>query len=304
MLLDELSSTIPKELLESARARGVKSLTPPQEMAVKKGLLEGHSMVIASPTASGKTFIAELAMIKSVLWKRQKAIYVAPMRALVSEKYEEFKEAYPFLKVAMSIGDLDSLDKWLDGYDIVFVSTEKLDSLIRHGLDWLDSIGCIIIDEVHMLDDPGRGPTLEILITKLRRFCKHAQMISLSATIGNARELAEWLNAEIVESDYRPVKLTKGVVLNGKVYYEKDEYETTEEELKGTHKIPEIRVVQDTINRKKQMIMFLGTKRNAEASAERAAVAVDEMLSKEEKIKLTELGDKILHVLGQTHCAV
>src|SRR5271157_5600482 len=122
MLIDDLASTLPKELIESAKARGVKTLTSPQELAVKKGLLEGHSMVIAAPTASGKTFIAEMAMIKNVLWKRQKAVYVAPMRAIVSEKYEEFKESYPFLKVAMSIGDLDSLDHWLSGYDIIFVS--------------------------------------------------------------------------------------------------------------------------------------------------------------------------------------
>ena len=71
----------------------------------------------------------------------------------------------------MSIGDLDSLDQWLAGYDIVFASTEKLDSLIRHGVGWLDSIGCVVFDEIHMLDDPSRGPTLEILITKMRSVC-------------------------------------------------------------------------------------------------------------------------------------
>ena len=111
MLLSEIGFKLPKEVLESAASRGVKSLTPPQESAVRKGLLDGSNMVIASPTASGKTFIAEMAVIKCVSHSRKKAIYVAPMRALVSEKYEEFKSAYPFLKVAMSIGDLDALDR-------------------------------------------------------------------------------------------------------------------------------------------------------------------------------------------------
>ena len=158
MQASELKGIVPNELMESMVQRGITSLTPPQELAIKKGLLKGSSMVIASPTASGKTFIAEMAMLRAVIGERKKAIYVAPMRALVSEKYYEFKASYPYLKIAMSIGDLDSLDQWLASYDIIFVSTEKLDSLVRHGLSWLDSVGCIIIDEVHMLDDPGKGP--------------------------------------------------------------------------------------------------------------------------------------------------
>jgi helicase len=294
MQVSELKGAIPNELMESMLQRGMKTLTPPQEIAIKKGLLDGASMVVASPTASGKTFIAEMAMIRSVIALRKKAIYVAPMRALVSEKYEEFKAAYPYLKVAMSIGDLDSLDQWLASYDIIFVSTEKFDSLIRHGLAWLDYVGCVVVDEIHMLDDPGRGPTLEILITKLRRLCKRAQLIALSATVGNARELAEWLGSEIVESNYRPVKLEKGVTFDGKAYYIQGE-----EDLKGNSTIPEIRIVQDTLSRKKQILVFLGTKRNAESSAEKMAPAVNDFLTVEEKAKLAELSDEILHALSK-----
>jgi helicase len=281
-------------MFESLTQRGIKSLTPPQELAIKQGLLRGENLVVASPTASGKTFIAEMAMLRSIMHDRKKAVYVAPMRALVSEKYEEFKEAYPFLKIAMSIGDLDSLDHWLSGYDIIFVSTEKLDSLIRHGLNWLDQVGCVVIDEIHMLDDPSRGPTLEILITKLRRLCSDAQILGLSATIGNARELASWLDAALVESDYRPVKLEKGVAFNNKAYYLE-----SEEELAGSSSIPEIRIVQDTLNKKKQILIFYGTKRNAEASADKIAYAVEEQLTKEEKMKLAELSNEILHALGR-----
>ncbi|MGA3020687.1 MAG: DEAD/DEAH box helicase [Candidatus Micrarchaeales archaeon] len=294
MQLSELKGSIPNELLEGMSQRGMKNLTPPQELAIERGVLKGSNMVVASPTASGKTFIAEMAMVRSVIWDRKKAIYIAPMRALVSEKYEEFKEAYPFLKIAMSIGDLDSLDQWLESYDIVLVSTEKLDSLIRHGLNWLDHVGCIVFDEIHMLDDPGRGPTLEILITKLRRLCKSAQIIALSATVGNAREIADWLNAELVESDYRPVKLEKGVAFNNRAYYLEEN-----EELSGSSSIPEIRITQDTLNRKKQILIFYGTKRNAESSAERIGQAVEETLTKEEKAKLAKLSDDVLHALSK-----
>jgi helicase len=294
MQISELKGSIPNELLEGMSQRGMKNLTPPQELAIKHGVLKGSNMVVASPTASGKTFIAEMAMMRAVIWDRKKAVYVAPMRALVSEKYEEFKESYPFLKIAMSIGDLDSLDQWLADYDIVLVSTEKLDSLIRHGLNWLDYVGCVVFDEIHMLDDPGRGPTLEILITKLRRLCKSAQIIALSATVGNAKEIADWLDAELVESDYRPVKLEKGVAFNNKAYYLEEN-----EELSGSSSIPEIRITQDTLNKKKQILIFYGTKRNAESSAERIGQAVEETLTKEEKAKLAKLSEDVLHALSK-----
>ncbi len=294
MQASELKGRVPNEMFESIAQRGIKDLTPPQELAIKRGLLSGTSMVVASPTASGKTFIAELAMLRWVLGYGKKAVYVAPMRALVSEKFEEFKTAYPFIRIAMSIGDLDSLDKWLSEYDIIFVSTEKFDSLIRHGLDWLDNVGCVVFDEVHMLDDAGRGPTLEVLITKLRRLCEHAQLLALSATIGNANELAAWLHAELVESEYRPVKLDKGVVFNGKAYYL-----GSEEELAGSSVLPESRVVQDTLARKKQMLVFLSTRRNAEASAEKAARIIEQSLTANEKAQLSKLSDDILHALGR-----
>ena len=294
MQVSELKGTIPNEMLETMEQRGIKSLTPPQELALKKGLLKGGNVVVASPTASGKTFIAEMAMINSVIRDRKKAIYVAPMRALVSEKYEEFKSAYPFLKIAMSIGDLDSLDHWLSGYDIIFVSTEKFDSLIRHGLTWLEDVGCVVVDEVHMLDDPGRGPTLEILITKLRRLCEHAQILALSATIGNANELAEWLDAALVESDYRPVRLEKGVAFSGKAYFL-----DREDELEGASSIPEIRIVQDTLERRKQILIFYGTKRNAEAGAERLSQIINDGLTPAERAKLAVVSDEILHALSK-----
>ncbi|MDE1828555.1 MAG: DEAD/DEAH box helicase [Candidatus Micrarchaeota archaeon] len=294
MNVSELKGKVPNELLESVFERGIKSLTPPQELAVEAGLLRGKSLVISSPTASGKTFIAEMAIISSVLGRRKKAIYVAPMRALVSEKYEEFKQAYPYLKIAMSIGDLDSLDPWLSKYDLVLASTEKFDSLIRHGVDWLDSVGCIVFDEVHMIGESGRGPTLEILITKLKRICKETQFLALSATIGNADDLAKWLGASLVESEWRPIKLEKGIFLEGKVHYLDHE-----EEMAGKSKIPEIRIVEDVLSKNKQIIIFYSTKRNAEAGAEKMQKVVKGCLKEKETEKLSALSKKVASALSK-----
>lgn len=293
MIIQELKGKIPEELIESASKRGISSLTPPQEMAVNAGLLKRKNIVIAAPTASGKTFIAELAMIKSIIWDRKKAIYVAPMRALVSEKFNDFKEAYPYLKAAISIGDLDSLDMWLEKYDMIFVSTEKLDSLIRHGIDWLSLIGTVVIDEVHMIDDAGRGPTLEILMAKLRRLAKDAQIVALSATIGNSAELASWLGAGLVESDFRPVTLEKGVELNGIVHYPEKE-----EKLLGSHKLPELRITQDTLEKEKQLIIFYSTRRNAESGAEKLS-EVTESKSAKNSEDLKRISKEIINVLGR-----
>jgi len=83
----------------------------------------------------------------------------------------------------------------------------------------LSLVSVIIIDEIHLLNDTNRGPTLEILITILRQLLKKVQIIGLSATIGNSEELAEWLKAELVIDNWRPVKLHKGVYLDGEVEF-------------------------------------------------------------------------------------
>jgi helicase len=294
MKIAELKGRIPNEVLESFSIRGIKELNEPQERAVEQGLLDGKNIVVAAPTASGKTLIAELAIIKSILSSRRKAVYIAPMRALVNEKYSEFKEAYPYLKIALSIGELDSLDMWLADYDIIFVSTEKMESLIRHGINWLDSIGCIIIDEVHMLDDSTRGPTLEILMTKLKRQCRNAQFIALSATIGNADNIAEWLSAELVTSDYRPIKLKKGIVLQDFIYYKEDK-----EKLAGKSNIAETRISEDVLENGKQLIIFYSAKRNTEAGAERIKAAVAGYLTEHDKKELGIISEKIRNALSK-----
>jgi helicase len=298
MDISSLKGRLPKEIMESVSARGIKTFTPPQEDAINSGLLEGKNLVIASPTASGKTLVAEMGCVNSILSSGKRAIYIAPMRALASEKFAEFKETYPYISSAISIGDLDSNDLWLKNYRMLFFSTEKFDSLLRHGIDWAQSIGCIIFDEVHMLGDMSRGPTLELLITKLSTMCD-AQMIALSATIGNAEEIAKWMKAELVRSDYRPVKLEKGVLHQTSVYYAKEKGKLKPEPLLGSSEIPEIRLVEDTLTQGKQALIFYSTKRNAEAGAARIAAHVAGKLSKEETAELETISANVLNVLSR-----
>ncbi|MEM2139345.1 MAG: DEAD/DEAH box helicase, partial [Candidatus Woesearchaeota archaeon] len=107
----------------------------------------------------------------------------------------------------------------LDNYDLIVTVSEKLDSLIRHKANFINRLATIIIDEIHLLNDATRGPTLEVVITILKNLLKNAQFIGLSATIGNPNELADWLNANLVIDDWRPIELKKGIYFNGKIDY-------------------------------------------------------------------------------------
>ena len=220
MELKEIKGKVPAGISEAFAKEGIKELRPSQEKAIKKGLLDRKNMVVCTPTASGKTMIAEMAFAKAIMEQGEKAVYIVPLKALAAEKHKEFTQKYgKFFKIALSIGDLDSSDPYLADYDLIISTSEKMDSLLRHHSPWIQQIGCVIVDEIHLLNDPGRGPTLEVLITILRDILKEVQVIGLSATIGNPKDLAEWLNAELVEDDWRPVKLHKGVYLSGEVEF-------------------------------------------------------------------------------------
>lgn len=220
MKLDEIKDRIPEQLYNSLIPT-IEKLRPSQNKAIEKGLLERKNLLICTPTASGKTLIAELAMVKSILELKSKAVYIVPLKALANEKFKYFKKTYPYLNIALSIGDLDSTDRYLSTYDLIVCTSEKLDSLIRHHADWLKEIKTIVIDEVHLLNDIGRGPVLEILITMLKDLIKDLQIVALSATIGNPKELSEWLDANLVEDNWRPVELKKGVMFENKIEFKK-----------------------------------------------------------------------------------
>ncbi len=277
---------------EVLKLSGISNLNPVQELAVKAGLLENKNMVVAAPTASGKTLIAELAAL-STIKKGKKAIYIVPLRALASEKYEDFKAKYNPLgtRVALSMGDLDSSDKWLSGFDLIIITSEKFDSLLRHGINWLDEIGLVIADEIHLLDSPDRGPNLEVLLTRLRQYVK-PQILALSATIKNYDELADWLGAEAVKSDYRPVRLFRGVCFDGSVDFQPKKKLSLDSE-----KPQLISILDDTVKKEKQCLLFVSTRRSAESTAEKLGSHVEDLLKPEEAKKLSFLSNQIEHSL-------
>lgn len=220
MFLELLKQSIPQEIYSILSERNILELRPCQHKSINAGLFDYQNLLVCTPTASGKTLVAEMAFLNSILSHTGKAIYIVPLKALASEKFNEFKRKYGHLfRIARSIGDTESSEDYLANYDLIITTSEKLDSLIRHHAPWIREVKVVIIDEIHLLNDTTRGPTLEIVITILRSLLKNIQLIGLSATIGNPQELADWLNAKLVADDWRPVKLNKGVYLEGKVEF-------------------------------------------------------------------------------------
>ncbi|MEI6796581.1 MAG: DEAD/DEAH box helicase, partial [Methanomassiliicoccales archaeon] len=246
---------LPDGVAEILEKEGIKDLYPPQAKAAPIAL-QGKNLFLAVPTASGKSLVAYLAALRMVLTKGRKVLYMVPLRALASEKTEELKRFEILgLRVGVSVGDLDTPDPDLARYDIIVATSEKADSLLRHGSDWLNAIGLVVADEVHLINDPGRGPTLEVTLSKFRRRDPEIQIIALSATVGNSAEVAEWLQAEHVTSTWRPVKLKEGVYYDERVQF-------TDNTVKKLHQEedPIWTLVKDGLADGGQCLIFVNTR--------------------------------------------
>jgi helicase len=282
----------PPAVIDILTASGITTLHPPQAEAIRKGVLDKKNVVMAVPTAAGKTLIAELCMLKSILQDGGKALYIAPLKALASEKYNDFKKKYEALgiKIGITTGDLDSPSKYLDRYQILIATAEKVDSLLRSKAGWLvGSLSVIVLDEVHFIDDESRGPTLEILTARIKQLKPDIQILALSATISNAQEVAGWLNANLALSHWRPIPLKEGVYFNGRIMFNNDSIRLVkEEESEELNK-----VTMDTLRGGGQVLVFVNSRRSAQASARELCPSVTTILKPEEKKILSEVANEI-----------
>ncbi len=291
MKVDELKNFgFEEKWIEKIKSKRIEEFYPPQKEFIERKLFE-KNCIVSTPTASGKTLMAILSSIKT-LERGRKVLYTSPLVALAFEKYEEFSKFFNEYKVAISVSDFDSSDPWLQNYDIIIATNEKVESLIRHGAEWIRDVGLLILDEIHLLTDYSRGPTLEILITKMRKIVKNLQIVGLSATIKNAEELAEWLNAELLKSEFRPVKLYQGVAYDSKIKF--PGYTTIE--LEKQLDVEEA-IVLDTLNKNKQILIFCSTRKSTEALAERLSKIVANKLGKSDAELLKKVSEEIENAL-------
>jgi len=217
------SLKLPNSFVRILHQEGINTLTPVQTLAIKNGLLENKNLLIVSSTTSGKTLIGELAGIPKALEKKS-FIYLAPLVALANQKYEDFKRKYSSLGLKVSIrvgmsrldvGDEEFIvvDTDIKSADILCATYEAFDYILRTGqANKVENAGTIVIDEIQMLNDEERGIELDGLIARIKMTFPDVQLLYLSATVGNPKELSRKLNAELVYYDGRPVPLERHII--------------------------------------------------------------------------------------------
>ena len=280
------------QAIERITASGIIDLYPPQAEAIQKGILNGKSLLLAVPTAAGKTLIAELCMVKSILANGGRCLYIAPLKALASEKYNDFKNKYAPLgiEVGLAIGDTDSPVAHLNRYKILVATAEKVDSLLRSRAQWLiDSLSVAVLDEIHFINDGSRGPTLEILAARLRQLNPNIQILALSATVSNAGEIAKWLKAEVVSSSWRPIPLKEGVYYSERIQFHRYGTKIIKEEPPDDLS----KLTLDTLRGKGQVLIFVNSRRSTQAVAHQIAGDVAKTLTSAEKGQLVQLSKKV-----------
>ncbi|MDP6898124.1 MAG: DEAD/DEAH box helicase [Candidatus Nitrosopelagicus sp.] len=279
-------------------SEGFEKLYEPQAYSVDAGILDGTSVLVSAPTASGKTLIAMLGMLAHLPKHKSKIVYLSPLRALAAEKFTEFKKLEKInlgrkIKVGISTGDFDSVEDKLENSDILVLTNEKMDALMRFGQSWISEIGLVIVDEIHLIGDEGRGPTLEMVLTRLKSglIGKIPQIIALSATITNSDELAEWLDCEHVESTWRPVPLSEAVYDDFSVTNQDRETYDVSFDYVGSSTIG---LGVDSVKNGGQGLLFANTRTSAAKLAVDSGPPIEKILSKDELNELLKISKKIL----------
>ncbi len=252
----------------------IKELYPPQKEAINV-IEKNESLLMSVPTAAGKTVVAYHALMKAVN-EGKKGIFLVPLRALAWEKVTELRDICKNIlngaKIGVSVGDFDKV-RGLSKYDIIVATSERADSLIRHNPSWLTEVGCLVSDEIHLINDSNRGPTLEVTLSKFREINPNIQIIGLSATVSNSKDVAKWLGATLVESDFRPVPLKKGICIDNEIEWDGSEFKRID--IDGTEGIA-------IDNLPDQCLVFVNTRRSAEAQAKRLGMLIGKRLTSEE----------------------
>lgn len=294
------------KVIDFLKSEGYEELFEPQEQSVKAGLFdEKKNFLITIPTASGKTLIAMLAILSHLSKHKTKVVYLTPLRALTSEKFEEFKKLEKLnlgrkIKIALSTGDSKEKKEKLEDADVIFLTNESMDANLVFQKDWIYDIGLVVSDEIHLIGDNTRGPTLEIILTRFKSGFigkNPPKIIGLSATISNSNELADWLNCELVESTFRRVPLSEAVY-SRHIITNQDREETegnfAKNRQESRHPKAWIGLGLDTVAEKHQCLIFAMTRKNAVAWAKEAGLDVVKELKPNQKKELEKISKKIL----------
>ncbi|WP_243276910.1 helix-turn-helix domain-containing protein [Desulfallas sp. Bu1-1] len=170
-----------------------------QEKAIA-ALREGHSVLVAAPTGTGKTLIAEK-LVERILEQGREVIYTSPLKALSNQKYRDFARLYGYDRVGLITGDVSINER----AQLLVMTTEIFRNWCFANPEWMEGISHVIFDEIHYLDDVERGTAWEESIIFAP---PHIRILGLSATVPNIHELAAWMEevrgtGVVVVEEYR-----------------------------------------------------------------------------------------------------
>ncbi|MCW2665824.1 MAG: putative nuclear exosomal helicase [Frankiales bacterium] len=180
-----------------------------------RALEEGRGVLVAAPTGAGKTVVGEFA-VHLALREGRKCFYTTPIKALSNQKYADLVARHGAERVGLLTGD-----NAVNGdADVVVMTTEVLRNMLYAGSSTLRGLSHVVMDEVHYLADRARGAVWEEVIIHLP---DDVRLVSLSATVSNAEEFADWLvtvrgDTEVVVEEHRPVPLTQHVLVGTRLY--------------------------------------------------------------------------------------
>ncbi len=288
---------------------GYRELYPPQSEALKKGLLKNRNMIIASPTASGKTLIAAMLIINNIVTKGGKHIYLVPLKALASEKYGELKNVLDELsnitntryKLSISTSDYDKSGEELTNSDVIIATYEKMDSILRHNPSWISDIKTLVIDEAHLVGSYERGPVVENIVMRITSDVPSAQILLLSATISNHQDFSKWIEGDVVNTSWRPIPLIEGVLYDHEIYYPNGEIRGVDR-ITGSDPIADKAI--NTILEGGQVLIFTASRREAKSKAKKLSNLIRSrktlLLSAKTIKQLRRLSNEILNTGERT----
>uniref|UniRef100_A0A1A9VS42 DNA polymerase theta n=1 Tax=Glossina austeni TaxID=7395 RepID=A0A1A9VS42_GLOAU len=218
---------LPLNVLKEYDRKGVRNMFDWQVECLSnpKVLFEYCNLVYSAPTSAGKTLISEILLLKTVLERNRKVIMILPFISVVREK--------TFYLQDLLTGAGYRVEGFFGGYippggfesiHVAICTIEKANSIVNRLMEQgkLNEIGTLIVDEVHLISDPGRGYILELLLAKIlymsRKYGLQIQIITMSATLSNIELLKKWLDAELYITNFRPVALKEMIKIGNKIY--------------------------------------------------------------------------------------
>uniref|UniRef100_A0A8C4VI48 DNA polymerase theta n=1 Tax=Gopherus evgoodei TaxID=1825980 RepID=A0A8C4VI48_9SAUR len=228
---------LPEVVLEKYHSLGVVHMFAWQAECLMLGqVLEGKNLVYSAPTSAGKTLVAELLILKRVLETHKKALFILPFVSVAKEKKYYLQTLFQEVGVRVEgyMGSTSPAGRF-SALDVAVCTIERANGLINRLIEEnkMDSLGMVVVDELHMLGDSHRGYLLELLLTKVRFVTEKVakrqtkengpvfdsiQIVGMSATLPNLGLLASWLNAELYYTDFRPVPLMEWVKIGRNIY--------------------------------------------------------------------------------------